>query len=57
MDPVFVLLVVLLVFALGGMPVWGWGWGWGPSGIVGVLLAVLLVVILLRAFGGPRSGL
>jgi hypothetical protein len=54
-DLTFVLLVVLLIFALGGMPVWGWGWGWGPSGVVGVLLVVLLIVIILRASGGPRS--
>jgi hypothetical protein len=54
-DLTFVLLIVLLIFALGGMPVWGWGWGWGPSGVVGVLLVVLLIIIILRASGGPKS--
>lgn len=57
MDLMFVLLVVLLICALGGMPLWGWGWGWGPSGVVGLLVAVILIVVLLRESGGPRSRL
>jgi flagellin-like protein len=37
--------VVLLV---AGLPSWphSRSWGWGPSGIIGVLLVVLLVLIL-----------
>jgi len=45
------ILVVLLVLAfLGLLPSWGFGWntyGWGPSGVVGLLLAILLILFLL----------
>lgn len=41
------LLIVLLVLCLIGVP---WGgyhtWGYGPSGIVGVLVVVLLILVL-----------
>jgi hypothetical protein len=46
-----VLVVLLIVVLLGGLPVAPWGgWhtmGWGPSGIVGVLLVVLVVLLLM----------
>lgn len=44
------ILIVLLVVALvGGLPTWGYsaGWGYGPSGIVGILLVILVVLLLL----------
>lgn len=42
-------LVILLILALiGAFPRWGYsrGWGYGPSGIVGVLLIIVLVMAL-----------
>ena len=42
-------LIILLILALvGAFPRWGYsrGWGYGPSGIVGVLLVVILVLAL-----------
>lgn len=41
-----ILLIVLLILLLvGGLPAWGWhSYGYGPSGVVGVLLVVLLVL-------------
>jgi hypothetical protein len=42
-------LVILLILALiGGLPRWGYSrsWGYGPSGIVGVLLIIVLVMAL-----------
>lgn len=44
----YVVLVVLLILALFGAPLWPHSrdWGWGPGGIVGVLLVVLLVLVL-----------
>jgi len=43
-----VLLIVLVVVLLGGLPNWGYHqYGWGPSGIVGILLVVLLVLLLM----------
>jgi hypothetical protein len=42
------LLLVLLLLLVGGLPVYPYsrGWGWGPSGILGVLLIVLLVLAI-----------
>lgn len=44
------LLIVLLVVALvAGVPAWphSRGWGYGPSGLIGIILVVLLVLVLL----------
>lgn len=39
-----ILLIILLFLLIGGH--FGAGWGNGPSGIVGILLIVLLVLVL-----------
>ena len=46
------LLIILLVLLFGGVgtyPRWGYssGWGYGPSGILGLLLVVLIVMALI----------
>ena len=42
-----VLLVILIVLLLGGLPAWGYhSYGYGPSGLVGVLVIVLIVLLL-----------
>ena len=43
-----VLLVVLILLLLGAIPSWPYsrGWGYGPSGILGVVLIVILVLAL-----------
>lgn len=45
-----VLIVILILLAVGAFPNWGYsrGWGYYPSGIVGVLLVVVLVLVLMR---------
>jgi len=43
------ILIILLILALvGGLPRWRYStnWGYGPTGIVGVLLIVVLVLAL-----------
>jgi hypothetical protein len=42
-----ILLVVLCVLLLGGLPRWRYSrtWGYVPSGIMGLLLAILLVLL------------
>ena len=44
-----ILLILLILILIGALPTWphAASWGWGPSGVVGVLLVVLLVMILL----------
>jgi hypothetical protein len=48
------LLVILVLLLLGVVPTWPYSrsWGYGPSGIVGVVLAVLLVALF---FGGGMA--
>lgn len=48
MSPVgLILLVVLLLVVFGGLPSWGYHqYGWGPSGIGGILLIILVVLLL-----------
>jgi hypothetical protein len=44
-----ILLIVLILILVGVLPTWphARGWGYGPSGIVGVLLVVVIVLFLL----------
>jgi hypothetical protein len=43
-----ILLVVLILLLVGAIPSWphSRGWGYGPSGILGVVLVVVLVLAL-----------
>ena len=43
-----ILIILLILLLIGALPRWGYssGWGYGPSGIVGVLLIVVLVLAL-----------
>jgi hypothetical protein len=43
-----ILLVVLVMLLLGVLPTWGHSrnWGYGPSGGLGLLLVVVLVLLL-----------
>lgn len=52
------LLIVLVIMAMGSTPAWPYarGWGYGPSGVLGLLVVVLLVMMLMNVvpFGfGP----
>ena len=41
------LLIVLVLFLLGGLPNWGYhSYGYAPSGLAGVVLVVLLIMLL-----------
>jgi hypothetical protein len=43
-----VLLIILILILIGAIPNWGYsrGWGYGPSGLVGVLLIVVIILLL-----------
>ena len=43
-----ILLILLVLLLLGAIPTWGWSrnWGYGPSGILGVILIVIVVLVL-----------
>jgi hypothetical protein len=43
-----ILVIVLILILIGAFPRWPYsaGWGYGPSGIVGVVLIVVLILAL-----------
>ena len=43
-----ILLIILIVLLLGAIPTWPYSrsWGYAPSGVLGVLLAVVIVLVL-----------
>ncbi len=45
-----ILLIVLVLVLLGGLPTWPYArnWGYGPSGIAGLLVVVLLVLLVMQ---------
>jgi hypothetical protein len=51
----WLLLIVLLVLLIAGLPAWPYSrqWGYAPSGTLGVLLLVLLVLLLFSVI--PRG--
>jgi hypothetical protein len=49
MTTTTILLIVLVVLLLGAIPTWPYsrGWGYYPSGGLGLLLVILIVLLLL----------
>ncbi len=43
-----ILLIVLILMLIGAIPTWphSKGWGYGPSGLLGVVVIILLVLVL-----------
>lgn len=42
-----ILLIVLLVLCFGGLPSLGFhSYGWGPSGVGGIILLIVIVLLL-----------
>jgi hypothetical protein len=43
-----ILLIILILLLLGAFPSWPYSrsWGYGPSGIVGIVLVVVIVLLL-----------
>ena len=43
-----ILIIIIVLILIGALPTWPYsrGWGYGPTGIVGILLVVLLVLLL-----------
>ena len=43
-----ILIVILILALLGAFPGWGYSrsWGYGPSGVLGVVLIIVIVLLL-----------
>lgn len=43
-----ILIILLVLILVGALPTWGHSasWGYGPSGILGVLVIILLILVL-----------
>src|ERR1700682_3606264 len=43
-----ILLIILILALVGALPTWGYssGWGYGPSGIAGVVVIILIILLL-----------
>jgi hypothetical protein len=43
-----ILLIVLILMLLGAIPTWphSKGWGYAPSGVLGLVVVILLVLVL-----------
>ena len=49
-----ILLIILLLALNGGLPSWNYSrdWGYGPSGVIGVVLILLIIMALVP--GAPQ---
>jgi hypothetical protein len=47
-----ILLVLLIVLLLGAVPAWPYSrnWGYGPSGGLGVIVLIVIILLVLRVF-------
>jgi polyferredoxin len=45
-----ILLIILILLVIGALPTWPYstGWGYYPSGGLGLLLVIVLLIVLLR---------
>jgi fatty acid desaturase len=54
-EALVVLVILLFVLSIAGLPAWGWEWGWGPSGILGLIFTIILIVLLFRLLSNGRT--
>lgn len=49
MSPYTILLVILIILLIGALPTWPYsgGWGYYPSGGLGLVVLILLILVLL----------
>jgi hypothetical protein len=47
-----ILVIILLLMVVGAFPAWPYsrGWGYYPSGGIGLILLIIVVLLLLRVF-------
>jgi hypothetical protein len=45
-----ILIIILILLLLGAIPSWPYsrGWGYYPSGILGVVLVIIIVLVLMK---------
>jgi hypothetical protein len=45
-----ILLIILILLLVGALPAWphSRNWGYGPTGGLGLILVIILVIVLLR---------
>lgn len=45
-----ILLIILILLLIGAIPSWPYsrGWGYYPSGLLGVVFVVVLILVLMR---------
>jgi hypothetical protein len=43
-----ILAIILILLLIGAIPTWPYsrGWGYGPSGIVGVIFLIIIIMLL-----------
>jgi hypothetical protein len=44
-----ILIIILILLLIGALPSWGYsrGWGYGPSGVLGLIAIVVIVLLLM----------
>jgi hypothetical protein len=49
-SPLTILLIVLILLLLGALPTWphSRSWGYYPSGGIGLIVLILIIVLLMR---------
>ena len=47
-----ILLVILIILLLGAVPAWPYSrnWGYGPTGGLGFLVLIVIILLVLRVF-------
>lgn len=47
-----ILLIILILILLGALPTWPYsrGWGYAPSGILGIVVVIVLILLLTGRF-------
>ena len=47
-----IIIIILILLLIGAIPAWPYSRSWGayPSGIIGVVLVIVIILVLMRVF-------